>query len=47
MTRLIAHAKRVVEAFTAAGTKGVAVLDGKMLDRPHHRSALRVLATDQ
>ena len=40
----IAQAKRVVEAFTAAGAKGVAVLDGKMLDRPHHRSALRVLA---
>lgn len=40
----IAHARRVVEAFTAAGAKGVAVLDGKMLDRPHHRSAMRVLA---
>jgi citrate lyase subunit beta/citryl-CoA lyase len=40
----IARAKRVVEAFESADTKGVAVLDGKMLDRPHHRSALRVLA---
>jgi citrate lyase subunit beta/citryl-CoA lyase len=43
----IARAKRVVEAFTAAGAKGVAVLDGKMLDRPHHRSALRMLAAAQ
>jgi len=43
----IAQAKRVVEAFTAAGAKGVAVLDGKMLDRPHHRAAMRVLAAAQ
>jgi len=40
----IARARRVVEAFAAADATGVAVLDGKMLDRPHHRAALRVLA---
>jgi citrate lyase subunit beta/citryl-CoA lyase len=43
----IAHAKQVVEAFSAADAKGVAVLDGRMLDRPHHRAALRVLAAAQ
>ena len=40
----IAHAKQVVEAFSAIDAKGVAVLDGRMLDKPHHRAALRVLA---
>ena len=40
----VAHAKRVIDAFAAADGKGVAVLDGKMLDRPHQRAALRVLA---
>jgi citrate lyase subunit beta/citryl-CoA lyase len=39
-----AHARRVVAAFAAAESTGVAVLDGRMLDRPHHRAALRVLA---
>jgi citrate lyase subunit beta/citryl-CoA lyase len=43
----IAHAKQVVQAFSTADAKGVAVLDGKMLDRPHHRAALRVLAAAQ
>ena len=37
-------ANRVVEAFQAAPTKGAIQLDGKMLDRPHLRSAQRVLA---
>ncbi|MET4575039.1 HpcH/HpaI aldolase/citrate lyase family protein [Ottowia thiooxydans] len=37
-------ARRVVEAFQAAPTKGAIQLDGKMLDRPHLRSAQRVLA---
>ena len=36
-------AKRVVAAFEAAGGAGVAAIDGKMLDRPHLRSAQRVL----
>jgi citrate lyase subunit beta/citryl-CoA lyase len=39
----VAHARRVMEAFAAAGS-GVAVLDGRMLDRPHQRAAERVLA---
>ena len=40
----IAHARRVVEAFTAAGGAGVVGLDGKMLDIPHRRQAEQVLA---
>jgi citrate lyase subunit beta/citryl-CoA lyase len=40
----IAYAKRVIAAFDAPGSQGVASLDGKMLDRPHHRTALRVMA---
>lgn len=38
----IEHAKKVVAAF--AGNKGVASLDGKMLDRPHLTQAEHVLA---
>jgi citrate lyase subunit beta / citryl-CoA lyase len=37
----VAHAKRVVEAF--AGGKGVASLDGKMLDQPHLKQANHIL----
>jgi citrate lyase subunit beta/citryl-CoA lyase len=37
-------ARRVVAAFDASTGTGVASLDGKMLDRPHLRSAQRVLA---
>lgn len=40
----IAWAERVVAAFAAAPEAGVVGLDGKMLDRPHLRSAERVLA---
>lgn len=40
----VAWAKRVVAAFDASPGAGVASLDGKMLDRPHYRSAQRVLA---
>ncbi len=36
-------AKRVVAAFDAATGTGVSSIDGKMLDRPHYRSAKRVL----
>lgn len=36
-------AKRVVAAFDASPGTGVASIDGKMLDRPHYRSAKRVL----
>ena len=39
----LAAGSAVVEAFAAADATGVTVLDGKMLDRPHHRAALRVL----
>lgn len=38
------HARRVVAAFAAAGTAGVASLDGQMIDRPHLAQAQRVLA---
>lgn len=40
----VAWAKRVVAAFDESSGVGVASLDGKMLDRPHYRSAQRVLA---
>jgi len=40
----VEHARRVVAAFEATAGAGVAALDGRMLDRPHHRAALRVLA---
>jgi citrate lyase subunit beta/citryl-CoA lyase len=40
----VAWAKRVVAAFEESPGAGVAAIDGKMLDRPHYRSAQRVLA---
>jgi citrate lyase subunit beta / citryl-CoA lyase len=40
----IESAKRVIAAFDSAGSSGVASIDGRMLDRPHLRSAQRVLA---
>jgi citrate lyase subunit beta/citryl-CoA lyase len=40
----IAEAKRVVEAFKAAGNAGVISLDGQMLDQPHLKRAQRLLA---
>lgn len=39
----VESANRVIAAFDGAGSAGVASLDGKMLDRPHYRSAQRVL----
>ena len=39
----LAQARRVVGAF-GTGDAGVAVLDGRMLDRPHLRAALRTLS---
>ena len=39
----VESANRVIAAFDGAGNAGVASLDGKMLDRPHYRSAQRVL----
>lgn len=40
----IAEAKRIVAAFAEAGGLGVTSLDGKMIDRPHLKSAERLLA---
>lgn len=40
----IAKARRVFEAFAAAGNPGVVGLDGEMLDRPHLRRAEKILA---
>jgi citrate lyase subunit beta / citryl-CoA lyase len=40
---VVAHARRVVEAFKAGGS-GVVALDGKMLDQPHLQHAQRILA---
>ena len=40
----IERARRVIVAFDESPGAGVASIDGKMLDRPHYRSALRVLA---
>lgn len=40
----IDEARRIVEAFRAAGDPGVVGLDGKMLDRPHLLRARRLLA---
>ena len=39
----IERARQVVAAFDAVGEAGVAAIDGKMLDRPHLRSARRML----
>jgi citrate lyase subunit beta/citryl-CoA lyase len=43
----VERAKRVLAAFDTVGGAGVASLDGRMLDRPHYRSAQRVLAHAQ
>jgi citrate lyase subunit beta/citryl-CoA lyase len=40
----IAHAEAVLAAFERAGGAGTVQLDGKMLDKPHHTQALKVLA---
>jgi citrate lyase subunit beta / citryl-CoA lyase len=40
----IQFAKRVMAAFEQAPQAGAAAIDGKMIDRPHMRSAQRVLA---
>jgi citrate lyase subunit beta/citryl-CoA lyase len=40
----IAEAKRIVDAFKAAGNAGVISLDGAMLDQPHLKRAQRLLA---
>ena len=37
-------ARKVIAAFDASPGAGVASVDGKMLDRPHYRTAQRVLA---
>lgn len=40
----IARAIEIVQAFAAAGDTGATAINGRMLDRPHYRSAMRVLA---
>lgn len=40
----LAWAERVIAAFEAEPTRGAIQLDGRMLDRPHLRSAQRVVA---
>ncbi|MES1202381.1 MAG: CoA ester lyase [Pseudomonadota bacterium] len=40
----VAHARRVVDAFAAEPDAGVVSLDGRMLDAPHLKQALRILA---
>jgi len=40
----VAWARRVIEAFDAAPQSGAIAIEGKMLDRPHLRSAQRVIA---
>jgi citrate lyase subunit beta/citryl-CoA lyase len=40
----IASAKRIIDAFAASDSTGVLSLDGRMIDRPHLRSAQRVLS---
>jgi citrate lyase subunit beta / citryl-CoA lyase len=41
---VVARARRIVDAFVAAGGAGVATLDGEMIDRPHLGRAELVLA---
>ena len=41
---VVARARRVVEAFAARPEAGVLTLDGGMIDAPHLKQALRVLA---
>lgn len=43
-TETITQAKRIVDAFKAAGNAGVISLDGAMLDQPHLKRAQRLLA---
>ncbi len=43
----VAWARRIVAAFDDTPGLGVISLDGKMIDRPHYRSATRVLARAQ
>jgi citrate lyase subunit beta/citryl-CoA lyase len=40
----MARARRIVEAFAAAGNAGVISLDGEMLDVPHLKAAKKLLA---
>lgn len=40
----IARAIEIVQAFAAAGNAGATAINGRMLDRPHYRSAMRLLA---
>ncbi|MCY1384648.1 hypothetical protein D9M69_729310 [compost metagenome] len=41
----IARARRIVQAFEQAPGVGTLQLDGEMLDRPHLKQAMRILAS--
>ncbi len=41
----VARARRIVQAFEAAPGVGTLQLDGEMLDRPHLKQAMRILAS--
>jgi citrate lyase subunit beta/citryl-CoA lyase len=43
-TEAIAHARRVIDAFAAAGNAGAISIDNQMYDRPHLLRAERLLA---
>ena len=40
----VAWARQVVDAFRSAPEAGVVTIDGKMIDKPHERAALKILA---
>lgn len=40
----VARAARIIELFERDGTKGVVSFEGRMLDRPHLTSAIRILS---
>lgn len=43
----IAHATKIVEAFRNDPKAGVVKIDGKMIDKPHLRAAMKVLGIDK
>jgi citrate lyase subunit beta/citryl-CoA lyase len=43
----VAHATKIVEAFRNDPKAGVVKIDGKMIDKPHLRAAMKVLGIDK
>ncbi len=41
----LAHARRIVDAFAAAGGAGTVQMDGRMVDKPHLTQALRIIGS--